>query len=155
LVAQKDWVPFFVADGVAARWLPWGIDPEIFRDAGLRRTIDVAFVGIVDEHRPKRLSALAELRRRFDVHVFGASAAVRLGERDMARVFGSAKIVFNESVLDDLNFRTFEAMACGALLLTERTGNGLEDLFAPGAHLAAYGPDDLLAQAAHYLAADA
>jgi tetratricopeptide (TPR) repeat protein len=73
----------------------------------------------------------------------------------MARVFGSAKIVFNESVLGDLNFRTFEAMACGALLLTERIGNGLDELFTPGVHLATYGPDDLIAQATHYLAHDA
>ena len=154
LVAQKDWVPLFADDGVPARWLPWGIDPELFHDARLPRPTDVAFVGVVDEHRPKRASALAELRRRFDVRTFGADAASRLGERDMARVFGSAKIVFNESVLGDVNFRTFEAMACGALVLTERTGNGLTDLFEPGTHLAVYEPDDLVDQVAHYLAAD-
>jgi glycosyltransferase involved in cell wall biosynthesis len=154
LVAQQDWIARFIDDGVPARWLPWGIDPDIFRDDGCARTIDVAFVGVVDEHRPKRASAIAELRRRFDLRTFGADAAARLGERDMARVFGAAKIVFNESVLGDVNFRTFEAMACGALLVTERTGNGLTDLFAPGTHLAVYEPDDLVATVAHYLAAD-
>ena len=151
LSAQKDYVAAFEADGVPARWLPWGIDPRLFHDRGLARTIDIAFVGVVDGNRPKRAAALAELRRRFDVVTLGDDPARRLPESDMARVFGSAKIVFNESVLGDVNFRTFEAMACGALLLTERTGNGLGDLFTAGRHLAAYGPDDLLAQAAYYL----
>jgi tetratricopeptide (TPR) repeat protein len=39
------------------------------------------------------------------------------------------------------------------LLLTERTGNGLLDLFTPGEHLAVYEPEDLVEQAAYYLAA--
>jgi tetratricopeptide (TPR) repeat protein len=152
LVAQQDYVASFEADGVPARWLPWGIDPRVFHDPGLARTIDIAFVGIVDGHRPKRAAALAELRRRFDVVTLGDDPARRLPESEMARVFGSAKIVFNESVMGDVNFRTFEAMACGALLLTERTDNGLVELFTPGEHLAAYGPDDLLALAAQHLA---
>src|SRR5437762_4829824 len=60
LVAQRDYVASFEADGVPARWLPWGIDPRVFHDPGLARTIDVAFVGIVDGHRPKRAAAPAE-----------------------------------------------------------------------------------------------
>jgi hypothetical protein len=64
LTAQKDYVAAFEADGVPARWLPWGIDPRLFHERGLARTIDVAFVGIVDANRPKRAAALAELRRR-------------------------------------------------------------------------------------------
>ncbi len=155
LVAQRDYVPLFEAAGVPARWLPWGIDPALFHDRGLARTIDIAFVGVVDANRPKRAAAVAELRRHFGMVTFGADATHRLPESEMARVFGSAKIVFNESVLGDVNFRTFEAMACGALVLTEKTGNGLCELFTPGEHLAVYTPDDLLAQAANHLAADA
>ncbi|MEO6028872.1 MAG: glycosyltransferase [Candidatus Binatia bacterium] len=155
LAAQKDYVPLFEAEGIPARWLPWGIDPTLFRDPGLARTIDIAFVGVVDANRPKRAAALAELRRRFDVVTLGEDPTRRLAESEMARVFASAKIVFNESVMGDVNFRTFEAMACGALLLTERTGNGLEDLFTSGEHLAAYGPENLLQQAGHFLAAPA
>jgi len=155
LVAQKDYVPLFEAEGVPARWLPWGIDPTLFRDPGLARTIDIAFVGVVDANRPKRAAALAELRRRFDVVTLGEDPTRRLAESEMARVFASAKIVFNESVMGDVNFRTFEAMACGALLLTERTGNGLDDLFTSGEQLVAYGPESLLQQAGHFLAAPA
>jgi glycosyltransferase involved in cell wall biosynthesis/tetratricopeptide (TPR) repeat protein len=151
LTAQKDYVRFFAADGVPARWLPWGIDPTLFRVDDQVRTTDLVFVGVVDANRPKRAAAVAELRRRFGLVTFGVDANHRLAETDMARVFGSAKIVFNESVFGDLNFRTFEAMACGALLLTERIGNGLVDLFTPGTHLAVYSPDDLIDQVEHYL----
>ncbi len=153
LSAQKDYVPLLAAEGVPARWLPWGIDADVFHDPGLARPIDIAFVGVVDAHRPKRSAALDALRRRFTVETFGADAAHRLSPVEMARVFASAKIVFNESVMGDLNFRTFEAMACGALLLTERIDNGLHDLFVSGRHLVTYGPDTLLAEAEHWLAA--
>lgn len=155
LSAQKDYVPLLAAEGVAARWLPWGIDAEVFHDPGLARPIDIAFVGVVDAHRPKRAAALAELGRRFRVETFGADAAHRLSPAEMARVFASAKIVFNESVMGDLNFRTFEAMACGALLLTERIDNGLCDLFVPGRHLAAYEPHTLIGEAERLLAVPA
>lgn len=154
LAAQRDWARLLRADGVPARWLPWGIDPWLFRaEPVVPRTIDVAFVGMVDANRPKRAAVLAELRRRFALATFGETAATRLPESEMARVFRSAKIVFNESVFGDVNFRTFEAMACGALLLTERTGNGLADLFKPDEHLALYEPDDLVAQVTHFLVA--
>ncbi len=152
LAAQKDYVPLFEADGVAARWLPWGIDPQLFHDHGRARTTNLAFVGMVDANRPKRAAVVAELRRRFGLATFGEDAAHRLPEHEMAAVFSAAKIVVNESVFGDVNFRTFEAMACGALLLTERVGNGLLDLFTPGEHLAVYTPDDLVDQIAHYLA---
>jgi hypothetical protein len=57
-------------------------------------------------------------------------------------IFPHAEIVVNQTVKGDLNFRVFEAMMCGALLLTERTPNGLLDLFTDGEHLVTYHPDD-------------
>ena len=151
LVAQKDYVALLGADGVPARWLPSAVDATAFGDRGLPRIYDVAFVGIVDAARPKRAAVVELLQERFGLMVFGASPAVRLSAAATARIFGSSKIVFNESVLGDVNFRTFEAMACGAMLLTERVGNGLEDLFTPGVHLALYTPADLVEQLAYYL----
>jgi glycosyltransferase involved in cell wall biosynthesis len=152
LSAQKDYVPLLAAEGVPARWLPWGIDADVFHDPGIERPIDIAFVGVVDAHRPKRSAALAELGRRFRFETFGADATHRLSPAEMARIFASAKIVFNESVMGDLNFRTFEAMACGALLLTEHIDNGLCDLFIPGQHLATYDSETLIGQAERLLA---
>src|SRR5205823_14880874 len=95
------------------------------------------------------------LRERFGLETFGESVEKRLTWEEMGALFASSKIVLNESILGDLNFRVFEAMACGALLATERIDNGLLDLFTPGEHLAVYGPDDLVPQVAHYVRADA
>jgi len=50
-------------------------------------------------------------------------------------VYQEARIVVCESLLGDLTFRIFERMGCGALVLTERIGNGLTALFTPGIHL--------------------
>ena len=53
-------------------------------------------------------------------------------------VFPHAEIVVNQTVKGDLNFRVFEAMMCGALLLTEKTENGLLEVFQDGHHLVTY-----------------
>src|SRR5437867_5499812 len=156
LVAQKDYVPVFAAAGVPARWLPWGADERVFHERGLGRVHDLVFVGTVDPAtRPKRAAVVECLRRRFGLATFGESVATRLSWDEMAAVFASSKIVLNEAILGDLNFRVFEAMACGALLVTERIDNGLFDLFTPDEHLAVYGPDDLVARVTHYVRADA
>ncbi len=153
LVTQKDCVPFFAADGVPAHWLPWGAEDVFLRERARPRTHDLAFVGTVDAAtRPKRAALVAMLERRFGMATFGATAATRLEPEATADVFASARIVFNESVLGDLNFRVFEAMACGAMLVTERIENGLTDLFTPGEHLDVFGPEDLVEKIAYWLA---
>ena len=153
--AQKDLVPLFETAGIPARWLPWGAAPA-FRDLGLPRTHDLSFVGCIDRgSRPKRTAIMDALRRRFGLVSFGEVPSRRLTWDEMARVYASSKIVVNESIAGDLNFRVFEAMACGAMVLTESIGNGLTDLFTPGVHLDVYTPDDLLAKVERYLAADA
>jgi tetratricopeptide (TPR) repeat protein len=95
------------------------------------------------------------LRRRFGLRVFGATAAERLDAGATAAAYAQAKIVFNESVLGDVNFRVFEAMGAGAMLLTEAVGNGLADLFTAGVHLDTYTPATLAAKVARRLADDA
>ena len=152
LVAQKDYVPLFESAGVPTYWLPSAVDGATFCDLGLPRIYDISFVGIVDPAtRPKRAAAIEILRQRFGLMVFGVTPAERLSATEMARVFSASKIVFNESVMGDVNFRVFEAMACGALLLTEHIDNGFLDLFTPGEHLDIYTPDSLVDKVAYYL----
>ncbi|MFN8543695.1 MAG: glycosyltransferase [Candidatus Binatia bacterium] len=152
LVAQRDYVPFFAADGIPARWLPWGVDETVFRDLGIARTHAVSFVGLVDPvTRPKRTAIIERLRRRMAIATFGETLARRLPPGDVAWVLSQTAVALNECILGDLNFRVFEAMACGAMLLTEHIGNGLTDLFTPGVHLDVFGPDDLEAKADHYV----
>jgi glycosyltransferase involved in cell wall biosynthesis len=156
LSTQRAHVALLEAEGVRAHWLPWGAEAEFLRERGSRRHRDLVFVGTVDAAtRPKRAAAVALLERRFGMATFGRTVAERLSPEAMADVFASARIVFNEAVLGDLNFRVFEAMASGAMLLTERIDAGLVDLFTPGEHLDVFGPEDLVAKVEHWLAHEA
>jgi tryptophan 2,3-dioxygenase len=53
-------------------------------------------------------------------------------------VFARSRLVLNQSAAGELNFRLFQAMACGAAVLTEDTENGLADLFTPGHDVLTY-----------------
>jgi spore maturation protein CgeB len=49
--------------------------------------------------------------------------------------FNRSHIALNQTASGELNFRCFEAMACGAALLMEECANGLHELFIPGEHI--------------------
>ena len=53
---------------------------------------------------------------------------------EMAQIYAQSKIVLNICVSRDLNMRVFEALASGAMLITDEA-DGLEDLFEDGVHL--------------------
>ncbi|GKS59267.1 hypothetical protein YTPLAS18_27940 [Nitrospira sp.] len=94
------------------------------------RDIPVCFVGTLNPTwNPERVALLASLRERIPIEV-------RTGS--YVGTFNRSQIALNQSCSNDLNFRTFQAMACGALLLTERIGNGLTDLFQEGHHYVGY-----------------
>ncbi len=154
-VVQKDYVPLFADRGLPAAWLPWGADAPFLATSDRPRKYDLAFVGAVDRaSRPKRAALVELLRRSFGMAVFGVDAAQRLSADETARVLSQTKIAFNEAILGDVNYRVFEAMACGALLLTEAVGNGLGDIFRTGEHLITYTPETLVPLVQHYLGAE-
>lgn len=149
LTTQRDYVaPLSRLTGMAA-WLPWGVDPGEFRDLGVERDLDIAFVGCVDEHRPRRRMLLEELSRRFNVAVYSPNEQKPWFTPDeISGVFSRARIVINEAISAEVNFRVFEAMAAGAMLLTERVGNGLQEMFEDGRHLVTFAPLEVVEKAA-------
>jgi len=153
LVSQKDYVPLLRRDGIQnAHWFPWAIDPNVFKDYELERNLDISFVGIVDEHnRPKRSHIIREISDRFDIHLFGTSISERIPQSEMAKIFSQSKIIVNESINREVNFRVFESMASGGLLLTEKVENGLDDMFIDGTHLVTYEPNNLPERIEYYL----
>lgn len=147
-LAQKKYVPLFQQAGIReAHWLPLACDPDIHREFGLEAIFDISFVGSLTAAHRRRNELLLQLSRRFSVHL------ERCFLEEMAYVFSRSRIVFNCSVLGDLNMRVFEALSTGSLLVTdEAAGSGLEDFFEDGRHLVTYrSPEELEARVAYFL----
>lgn len=132
-----------------ATWLPLACDPAIHRPHDVPLQYDVAFVGNL--FRGPRSDLLAAIRERFPRTFVG-----RRYFEQMAQVYSAARLVFNRSVADDLNMRVFEALGCGACLLTnDLAENGQAELLEPGRQLVTYADqEDLLEKLAWYLAHD-
>lgn len=50
-------------------------------------------------------------------------------------IFSRSRIVLNQTACSEVNYRCFEAMACGAALLTEFCDHGMADLFSSGVNI--------------------
>ncbi|MCB0358876.1 MAG: glycosyltransferase family 1 protein, partial [Bdellovibrionales bacterium] len=131
LVAQKKFMGEVSAFGTPASWFPlWA--PTLIEPAEVK-SVDVCFRGNLDPNlHPKRAAFFERLSRLVDIDV---------GTGDYRNVFCKSKIVVNQAVRDDLNFRVFETMMCGALLLTPDDSSGLQELFTSGIHLETYKSD--------------
>jgi spore maturation protein CgeB len=72
----------------------------------------------------------------------------------MVKALSSYKIAFNYNIADDINYRTFEATAAGAMLLTNYTPN-LEKLFEIGKEVVTYSSvNDLIDKISYYAMQD-
>lgn len=138
-VAQLEYLQFFTACGINAYWLPLGCDPEIHAKVSSTILHDISFVGTLSSNNPRRKMLLEQLSETIGVY------CERCYWDDMAKVFSSSKIVFNNAAKNDLNMRVFEVMSTGALLLTDPAhGSGQDVLFKKGEELAVYRNDNEL-----------
>jgi hypothetical protein len=135
-VSQRDWLNDFVEAGCPqVYWLPFACDLEFHCDYQVERKYEVSFVGYVNQaEQQERLQLLTELSQRYHMNEFLKPTYLQ----EMAKVYSQSKIVVNMPNRGGFNMRVFEALACGALLLTEDTGNGQKELFKPGVHLDIY-----------------
>ncbi|MFP4167493.1 MAG: glycosyltransferase [Desulfonatronovibrionaceae bacterium] len=132
LVAQKDYLQFFGRHPVhpEGRWFPLFCNPDRDWDRGEERDIPVGFVGTLDPPlNPERKPFLLRFKEELSLHMTTG---------DYVPVFNRCRLVLNQSAAGELNFRIFQAAACGAAVLTEECGNGLLDLFAPTRELFVY-----------------
>lgn len=113
-------------------WHPYACDLEYFCPHGEARDLEVGFIGQLHP-RTRRAQVISKLAERYRVN----EQRYYL-QKEISGVYSRCKIVLNLPLEDDLNFRTFEAMSCGALLLTPRIANGQEVLFQEGVHYAAF-----------------
>ncbi|MEQ1794398.1 MAG: glycosyltransferase, partial [Nitrospira sp.] len=131
-VAQKDWIPAYQMDMSRqfVSWMPLFCHRSGDRHLGLTRDIPLSFIGTLNSARnPDRVDLIQRLQSRYPI-------VVQSGP--YLETFNRSMMVLNQSVANDVNFRTFQAMACGAMLLTERVGNGFNDLFQDRTHCALY-----------------
>lgn len=126
-VAQREHVPLFTSQKLSAGWLPLfaRADADLCRNEP--RDIPVAFVGTLNPKNIPDRKPFLEAFRRLHPLVMAQGAYVD--------IFNRSHIVLNQTAASELNFRCFEAMACGAALLMEHSLHGLEALFTPGEDL--------------------
>ncbi|RMD83984.1 MAG: glycosyltransferase family 1 protein [Candidatus Dadabacteria bacterium] len=127
-VAHKDYLGIMSEAGATVQWLPlWA---SRYMEPSLEKRYDVIFIGNMDKKlNPERVEFIDALSKKINLF----STMGKFWE-----YYPFSEIVLNQTVKGDLNFRVFEGMMSGALLLTEKTGNGLMDLFNDGEHLITY-----------------
>ncbi len=132
LVAQKDYVAMFTAEGKDVEWMPlWASRPI---EPSTEKAHDAVFIGTLDRSlNPGRVRFFEALQQLVPIHCTSG---------EFWKIFPKSKIVLNQTVKKDLNFRVFEAMMSGSMLLTERNENGLQELFTDKVHCAMYERDN-------------
>lgn len=134
-IAQRDYVPAFQLMGhPQVYWLPLACDPGIHNTDSRTRPYDVGYVGKLGMRGTERYKILTSVLPKYRTNDYLRYHA----PWEMANVYGQSKIVINASINGDVNMRVFEAMAAGALLVTDRIGNGLSELFEEGTHYVGY-----------------
>lgn len=129
-VAQRDYLPEFHGFSTPVSWLPLWASENI--EPSSEKRFGAVFVGTLNSRlNPERVAFFDQLRNLVDITVM---------QGHFPSIFPHAEIVVNQTVKGDLNFRVFESMISGALLLTERSANGLLELFNDGEHLVTYTP---------------
>lgn len=146
--AQKRAVEDMAKEGVKSVWLPHAVEPLAYPKTDYAsKKYDVCFIGNLNSKN--RVDALDRLFSEFPNFYFGK----KLFE-DAADTFCKSKIVFNISMLDDVNMRTFEAMATGSFLMTNWIPT-IEELFEDGKHLVLYrSEEEMIDKAKYYLKHD-
>jgi len=137
LASLRDHLPLFKNKALGEECIHWfpAFAKDDDRPGSLEEKWDCLFVGTLSgDKTPKRMAFMQELRA-----LVPGLHAVR---GDYRRLFPTGRVALNHCEAGDLNFRVFEALGCGACLLTPRIGHGLLNLFQDGVHLVTYNPDD-------------
>ena len=129
-VGQKDYLALFPV--TKSSWLPLWASTLAPGPALAQREHKGAavFVGTLNpELNPERVIFIKALAQQTPLIIL---------EGIFTSHYPQSQIVLNQTVSGDLNFRIFEALGSGALLLTESSTNGLQDLFTSREHLITY-----------------
>jgi spore maturation protein CgeB len=144
--AQKRDVSIFREANPKSYWLPYAVDPTIYKPYNVNIIYDIVFVGnLIPGLHDQRIKLLNRIKKNFNVAIF---QNVWLNEA--AKIYSASKLIFNRSINGDLNMRVFEAMSCGGLLITD-VANGILDIFENKKHMVLYNDSDLEEIIGYYL----
>lgn len=132
LVSQKNYLDQYKVYNANSSWFPLWASANLSPQGD--KSIEVSFRGNLN---PQLHAKRAEFFERL-----GKLVDVNIRTDYYARIYPKSKIVINQVVDGDLNFRVFEAMISEALLITPRIENGLCELFEPGVDLVLYEDDN-------------
>lgn len=141
---QKRAMEEFIRDGVDPKkvfWLPHAAEPDVYRPIPIVEKWKWIFIGHFNSTH--RLALLDRFIKEWplgeegyigwrDVRVLGRNIF-----DDANKKFNQAKLVVSDSIKDDINMRTFEALAARRCFLTSEIPT-LGDLFTSGTHLVTY-----------------
>jgi len=133
--------PLYKAGAKRVEWLPFGFDATMHHPISLtcaeksQYTCDVVFVGNWDVERQRYLSSIIDFdlaiwggrywrSRCQDAHLRRRWRKKELYAEDMAKALCASKVslnVFRKQNKNNHNMRTFEAPACAAFVLSERS----------------------------------
>ncbi len=142
LVAQQGFVPLFKEAGHRAEWFPLFApgfsgthNAEEDVEAWLaKRDIPIAFVGTLDpKNNPARLPFLKAVKKY---------CPLLMVQGPYEEIFHRARIVLNQSIVGEVNFRCFEAMDSGAALLHDSPLHGFSEIFMADSVLPLYPAGD-------------
>ena len=151
-------IPNFIRDGIdpnKIHYLPCAAEETCYRPYPIMEKWDWCFIGFL--HNEFRVDLIDRFCKEWPVGEKGY-----LGWRipqfrghcvldDTAKKFSQSRILLNESVGQDMNLRTFEAMACRQMLLTEDVPP-IHGLFQDGKHLVTFKTiDEAVEKAKYYL----
>jgi len=93
-----------------------------------QRAHELTFVGLLTEHRPARAAMLELLSKKFALY----RPEGGLPHSAMLDLFMDTRLVPNEAISREVNFRLFEAASCGAMVLSQDVGEDQDAHFEPG-----------------------
>lgn len=136
-VAQRDHLDAVHRVNAKAAWLPLAA-PRSFLEGPREPVFEVGFVGQA-RRGSRRETVLTAMNTRFAMNDWRRPHSVE----EMRDVYRRSRVVVNDPANGDVNMRFFEAMACGAAVVSPPLRNGVEELARPGEHYVVADFDDL------------
>jgi len=118
-------------------WFPLYCNPDIHKKLNLTKKYDLCFIGSLNKNlNNDRVTFISRLKNKIDNFY--------VGEGEFVDKFNESILVLNQAANNDINFRTFEAMSCGSLLLNERiVANGFDEIFKENRDMICYNRDNI------------